>query len=190
MAGKVSLLSLSGPRSGPLMATVAAGDGTVDRRTSSSGPVPRGCDWPSRFTTNLPCRPPTLNDAPPTAAPAGSPPISSRTTPPEDEETEEEPRYGDYVDHFVFGLCEVMTVRDERMKIRNVTGVRKLREIHLGAMKVLKPTEQQGKRAVQARPPSEAGESRASRRAEIHRFRSNDRSCRSARQSELMRFNQ
>jgi hypothetical protein len=62
-----------------------------------------------------------------------------------DDEAEEAPKFGDRVDHFVFGLCDVMVVREERMKIRDAGGG-KLREIHLGAVKVLKPVEQDGRR--------------------------------------------
>ena len=52
---------------------------------------------------------------------------------------------GQRVDHFVFGLCDVMVVREERMKIRDAAGG-KLREIHLRAVKVLKPTVEDGRR--------------------------------------------
>jgi hypothetical protein len=62
-----------------------------------------------------------------------------------DDEAEEAPKFGDRIDHFVFGLCDVMVVREERMKIRDVGGGR-LREIHLGAVKVLPPVEQDGRR--------------------------------------------
>ncbi len=63
----------------------------------------------------------------------------------DDDEADEAPRFGDQVDHFVFGLCDVMVVREERMKIRD-TGGGRLREIHLGAIKLLKPTELGGRR--------------------------------------------
>jgi hypothetical protein len=62
-----------------------------------------------------------------------------------DDAAEEAPKFGDRVDHFVFGLCDVMVVREERMKIRDVGGG-KLREIHLRAIKVLQPVEQDGRR--------------------------------------------
>ena len=39
-----------------------------------------------------------------------------------------------------------MTVRGERMKIRDVHGPGRLREIHLTAVKVLAPTVEDGKR--------------------------------------------
>ncbi len=56
------------------------------------------------------------------------------------------PRYGDRVEHFVFGLCDVMVVREGRMKIKEATGDGKLREIHLGAVTVGRPALQDGRR--------------------------------------------
>ncbi len=80
-------------------------------------------------------------------AAAASPGEDAGSGPPEaDDEAEESPRFGDYVDHFVFGLCEVMVVRGDRMKIRDVKPPAKLREIHTGAMKILRPVERDGRR--------------------------------------------
>jgi hypothetical protein len=62
----------------------------------------------------------------------------------EDEATEM-PRYGDRVDHFAFGLCDVMVVREGRMKLRVLDGGN-LREIQVSALRVLKPTLRDGKR--------------------------------------------
>jgi hypothetical protein len=63
----------------------------------------------------------------------------------EEEEAGDPPRFGDRVDHFVFGLCDVMVLNGERMKIRALQGG-KLREIHLSAVRVMKPTELGGQR--------------------------------------------
>ena len=55
-------------------------------------------------------------------------------------EASELPRFGDQVDHPVFGLCDVMLVKERRiMKIREVASMR-LREIHLSAVRVLVPS--------------------------------------------------
>ncbi len=62
-----------------------------------------------------------------------------------DEESAELPRYGDRVDHFAFGLCDVMVVREGRMKIRPVGGGN-LKEIQVSAVRVLGPEERDGKR--------------------------------------------
>jgi len=66
-------------------------------------------------------------------------------TAPSDDESPEVPRYGDRVEHFAFGLCDVMTVREGRMKIRPVGGGN-LKEIQVAAVRVLKPSERDGKR--------------------------------------------
>ena len=63
-------------------------------------------------------------------------------------ETEDEsdvmPEFNDRVIHPVFGLCEVMVVKGERLKIRDVDGPHRLREIHLSVMKVMPPVERDG----------------------------------------------
>jgi hypothetical protein len=64
----------------------------------------------------------------------------------DDDESDELPRYGDRVDHFTFGLCDVMVVRGDRMKIRDVHGTGRLREVHLRVLKVLHPEVRDGKR--------------------------------------------
>ena len=133
LPGRSQLLSLSGPPGGPLMAAVAGPDGSL-RGGRLLGAVAAGVTLllfdaaavrTVAATASRPARP----------APAG-----------DDDEADEAPRYGDRVDHFVFGVCDVMVVREERMKIRDVSGGGKLREIHLGAVKVLKPTVEDGRR--------------------------------------------
>jgi hypothetical protein len=88
--------------------------------------------------------PPQNPATPETAAPGWS--GLAPNLPSDDDEADEVPKFGDRVDHFVFGLCDVMVVRGERMKIREVKGPGKLREIHVGPFKVLRPVEVDGKR--------------------------------------------
>jgi len=126
----MQLLSLSGPPGGPLMATVSGVSGVEGGRLVSAR---------SAGVTIF------VADAPARSAPE-SPSRQSSAPPGDDDETDEAPRYGDRVDHFVFGLCDVMVVREERMKIRDVSVGGKLREIHLRAVKVLKPTIEDGRR--------------------------------------------
>jgi hypothetical protein len=135
LSGRMQLLSLSGPPAGPLMATVASAAGVEGGRlvqARSAGVTLFLFDVAaSRSAAGSVNRP---RPAPP--APPGD----------DDDEADEAPRYGDRVDHFVFGLCEVMVVREERMKIRDLSRGGKLREIHLRAVKVLKPTLEDGRR--------------------------------------------
>ena len=133
LPGKAQLLSLSGPPGGPLMATIAGPSGVVGGRLVEAR---------AAAVTVF------LFDAAATQSTAGTATRPRPAAPPvnDDDEADEAPRYGDRVDHFVFGLCDVMVVREERMKIRDVSGGGKLREIHLRAVKVLKPTIEDGRR--------------------------------------------
>lgn len=56
------------------------------------------------------------------------------------------PEPGDLVEHFAFGLCEVLMGDDERLKIRDVTGSGRIREIRLDMLRVAGPDERGGKR--------------------------------------------
>ena len=130
LSSPAQLVSLSGPLEGPVMVVLATADGLVAGRLMSARSA-----GVALFLNG--------SAGPPVAA--AQPVARAKPAPVEDDESEEAPRYGDRVDHFVFGLCDVMVVREERMKIRDVTGGR-LREIHLGAVKVLPPTVIDGRR--------------------------------------------
>jgi hypothetical protein len=56
------------------------------------------------------------------------------------------PKYGDQVEHPTFGLCDVMVVREQRMKIRLVGAGGHMKEISVGALKVHPPEDRGGKR--------------------------------------------
>jgi hypothetical protein len=56
------------------------------------------------------------------------------------------PEPGDLVQHFAFGLCEVLMGDDERLKIRDVGGPGRIREIRLDMLRVTGPGEKDGKR--------------------------------------------
>jgi len=131
--GVHALIGFAGPARGPFMGTLASTGGVA------GGRVVRGR---SKGVTLL-VQEPSPGVAGKAPAARGTPLRAS--TPGDDDEAEEAPRFGDRIDHFVFGLCDVMVVREERMKIRDVGGG-KLREIHLRAVKVLKPVEQDGRR--------------------------------------------
>lgn len=65
----------------------------------------------------------------------------------EDEEPEVlEPERGDLVQHFAFGLCEVLIANGDRLTIRDVSGPGRIREIRIGMLIVHPPTERDGKR--------------------------------------------
>ena len=158
--GRVTLLSLAGPGRGPHFVTLVRVDGAGTRvvggrlvKTRSAGvfttPLGQGA---AGTATGNPAHVEDSRQASSAASPSADLPagwaaaaaLSEGAA--DDEEAEELPRYGDRVDHFVFGLCDVMVVRGERMKIKDVHGPGRLREIHVGAVKVLPPTVLDGKR--------------------------------------------
>ena len=55
-----------------------------------------------------------------------------------DEFTDEIPKQGDRVDHFAFGLCDVIVVRGKALKIRPVRGG-KLREVRTDVLRIACP---------------------------------------------------
>ena len=158
--GRVALLSLSGSASGPLMVVLSRpdGEGVVGGRLvkALSAGVAVGVIAGRSAAAVAPGPRPAVPRAKESAAESGKPSpqptaqggwAAIAAIPQEDDdETDEAPKYGDQVNHFVFGLCDVMVIRGERMKIRDVHGPRRLREIHLNAVKVLAPTVEGGKR--------------------------------------------
>jgi hypothetical protein len=70
-----------------------------------------------------------------------------RSAEPEDDRQFPEP--GDLVRHFAFGLCAVLIAEHDRLKIRDLDGPGRIREIHIDKLRVSGPTEQDGKRLFQ-----------------------------------------
>jgi hypothetical protein len=135
-----TLISLLGPARGPLMAVLASAEAGIH-----AGRLTRAVSGGVVFTVmNSAPNPAGAAPAPATALPAGA---GTSTAPARlvDEEADELPLQGDRIDHFVFGLCDVMVVTGERFKIREVGGG-KLREIHVGPFRLSKPVVRDGKR--------------------------------------------
>ncbi len=57
-----------------------------------------------------------------------------------------EPEPGDLIDHFAFGLCEVLTATGDRLQIRDLSRGGRAREIRTDVLVLHAPIEQQGKR--------------------------------------------
>jgi hypothetical protein len=161
LTGRWTLVTLSGPASGPFTVLLArAEEGADGGVTLAAG-------------TLLAARSAIVNlavlEAP--AAPESEPSSSKRralpSTPPpgaswveiaaataasvEDEDIGEEssvelPRRGDLVHHFSFGLCEVLSVSGDRLKIRDAHGPGRIRHIFIDALRVIGPSDQNGKR--------------------------------------------
>lgn len=66
---------------------------------------------------------------------------------PDDEPDEEPmPEPGDRVQHFAFGLCDVLMVSGDRLKIRDLRGPGRIREISVDVLIVEAPSVRDGKR--------------------------------------------
>lgn len=142
--GRSTLVALSGPVGGPWMAILARADGAGVGIVAGRLVKARSAGMTLSIASGESA---AVQAAPaPAAARTGATPRHPAPPKEADDESEEGPRFGDFVDHFVFGLCEVMVIRGDRMKIRDVKPPGKLREIHTGAVKVLHPVERDGRR--------------------------------------------
>ena len=172
--GRFALASLGGPLGGPYGVTLgrAAGDGVevlagVLVRARSGG-VQALCvssgDAPSRVA-ELSAADDALGV---TAALAGRTPGATSTgTPgfarrplvsafaskvgvsrpvPDDEPDAPSPEPGDLVEHFAFGICEVLTVTGDRLVLRDLGRQGRIREIASERLSITGPVEHDGKR--------------------------------------------
>ena len=64
----------------------------------------------------------------------------------EEDEEPKRPQRGDFVRHFAFGLCEVLQDTGDRLKLRDLHGQGRIREIAVDMLEISPPTEQNGKR--------------------------------------------
>jgi hypothetical protein len=151
LRGRFNLLSLAGPRGGPFAVTLARlsdaglqvlGGELVRARsagvTATLQPATR--DDPVR----APGPPPGATPTWATAAEASAK-MAARAAE-EHAPDEPVPDAGDWVQHFAFGLCEVLTSDGDRLRIRDVEGARRVREVALAMLRVTGPTESDGKR--------------------------------------------
>jgi hypothetical protein len=167
LSGRLTLVSLSGPAGGPYGAIVAAQShsgsaiaaGLLTQARSAGVTVSilggtrvgaaleeltRSRAATERVSSIPP--PPVASGRPgsPWAAVATASGAVDRAV--EEEESEHMPEFKDRVIHPIFGLCDVMVAKGERLKIRDVNGPHRLREIHLSVMKILPPVELDGVR--------------------------------------------
>jgi hypothetical protein len=64
----------------------------------------------------------------------------------EEEEEQAQPARGDLVRHFAFGLCEILQETGNRLKLRDVHGAGRIREIATDMLDISLAGEQNGKR--------------------------------------------
>ncbi|GMV14937.1 MAG: hypothetical protein KJ015_12855 [Myxococcales bacterium] len=164
--GRFALVQLSGPTGGPYGVTLsrasdagaevwagelvrARSDGVTafvqpsalaDKPAAPPQPVPQRAPAPPSSPVNGPVTPVPNEWAKAALASA----LVRRAAEAEHEPLIPEP--GDLVQHFAFGLCEVLMGDDERLKIRDVGGPGRIREIRLDMLRVTGPGEKDGKR--------------------------------------------
>jgi hypothetical protein len=148
LRGRFNLLSLTGPRGGPYAVTLG--------RLSDAGLQVLGGELVRALSAGVSATlvPATREPAAGLGAGAGTPATwataasaSAAATADEAEHTEEHvPEAGDWVQHFAFGLCEVLTSDGDRLRIRDVGGPRRVREVALSMLRVTGPTDSDGKR--------------------------------------------
>ena len=146
LRGRFNLLSLSGPRGGPFAVTLA--------RLSDAGLQVLGGELVRGRSAGVTVTflPATRETAVPKGTPAWARAVAASEANARDEEEQGEeptPEAGDRVEHFAFGLCEVLTAEGDRLRIRDVEGPRRVREVALSMLRVSGPTESDGKRLYQ-----------------------------------------
>ncbi|HET9953972.1 MAG TPA: hypothetical protein VFQ61_05695 [Polyangiaceae bacterium] len=168
-SGAVDLVSgiLVSARSAGVHALCLSGDGEVTLAQSTGGtsapaaaPIPTNAPVPGIASTNA--------SVPGMSSNASVPGMSSKAAEggvqvaagwaaqvnavaaaqavPEEEPEPAEPERGDLVQHFAFGLCEVLTANDDKLMIRDLGGPGRIREIRTAMLNVERPTERDGKR--------------------------------------------
>jgi len=161
--GRFALVQLGGPLGGPYGVTLsrAAGEGVevlagVLVRARSAGVsalcLSAGDSLPRARTDPADAASPPLRDAPEpvfakrplTSAFAARVGVTEAEREEEDEATLPEP--GDWVEHFAFGRCEVLSVTGERLVLRDLGRAGRIREIASERLSITGPVEQQGHR--------------------------------------------
>jgi hypothetical protein len=161
--GRFALADLGGPLGGPYGATLsrALGDkmevlaGVLVR--ARSGGVQALCisagDAPSRVLAETPGADELVLPAAPTPGFAKRPLVSAfaakvgvGAAAPDDDVDEVAPERGDLVEHFAFGICEVLSMTGDRLVLRDLRGAGRIREIASERLTISGPTEHDGKR--------------------------------------------
>jgi hypothetical protein len=161
--GQFTLVALGGPLGGPYGATLSRlENGSVSLLAgvlvrARSREVTAVCIGSSaaRVEAAAPTLPkPAIKPATPVnpARPPGGSNFASRVgaaaalSDEEDAAGSESPERGDLVQHFAFGLCEVLSAAGERLVLRDAGGSGRIREVAIDRLAVTGPVEHDGKR--------------------------------------------
>jgi hypothetical protein len=158
--GRFALAQLAGPLGGPYGATLSRMDG--DRVEVIAGVLVRArsegvsalCISSGDASTTPRVETSGAADEPrPAARPLRGPKPSSFAArvgvtgaSEDDEESQPMPERGDLVEHFAFGICEVLSVTGDRIVLRDLRGPGRIREIACERLSVSGPSEHDGKR--------------------------------------------
>jgi len=161
--GRFALVQLAGPLGGPYGVTlsravgervevlagvlVRARSGGVSALCISAGdslPRARADSATDLLTTSREASEPTFAKRPLTSAFAARVGVSGAA--PDDAEEQALPEPGDWVEHFAFGVCEVLSVTGDRLVLRDLKGARRIREIASERLSITGPVEHQGRR--------------------------------------------
>jgi hypothetical protein len=161
LRGRLTLAQLSGPFGGPYFATMSrhsslgselvAGQLLGARSAGVTATLWTAQGSVRELVDAAPPRAEPVAEAPKAAAaPAASGWAAAAHAAAADlaEEDEEPPRpeRGDHVRHFAFGLCEVLQDTGDRLKLRDLHGPGRIREIAVDMLEISPPTVQNGKR--------------------------------------------
>jgi hypothetical protein len=140
MRGRFNLLSLTGPRSGPFSVTLARlsdgalqvqGGELVRARSAGVNVLMQPASRASGVSAGKVAGPATW------AATAAA--SAARRRDEEQSIDDPTPEAGDWVNHFAFGLGEVLTSEGDRLRIREPDGARRVREVSLTMLRVSGP---------------------------------------------------
>lgn len=163
LRGRLTLAQLGGPYGGPYFATLSrhsnlgselvAGQLLAARSAGVTATLWTAQGSVRELVDAAPARPePTVEKVPTTAAPAGAASgwaavaYAAAADLTEEDHEPERPQRGDWVRHFAFGLCEVLQDTGDRLKLRDLHGPGRIREIAVEMLEISPPTEQGGKR--------------------------------------------
>jgi hypothetical protein len=162
LRGRLTLAQLSGPYGGPYYATLSRHSSLGSELVAGQLLGARSAGVTATLWTAQGSVRELVDAAPPRAEPAAELEKAAAVAPAasgwaaaahaaaldlaEDEEEPQRPARGDHVRHFAFGLCEVLQDTGDRLKLRDLHGPGRIREIAVEMLEISPPTEQNGKR--------------------------------------------
>jgi hypothetical protein len=168
LRGRLTLAQLSGPYGGPYFATLSRHTSVGSELVAGQLLAARSAGvtaslWNAQGSVRevVDAAPPRAESAPASAPVAGSPkaapgaPAASGWAAAaqavaaelaEEDEEPSRPERGDLVRHFAFGLCEVLQDTGDRLKLRDLHGAGRIREIAIDMLVISPAPDHNGKR--------------------------------------------